>query len=107
MITLRYLFLYLALRFLIPIASLTGQAVSFTGRGRLMERPQSVYEALYREQGLRFEQSAAGLTLELALIHIEMFIRDRGIKGRRTGGLYHGECVALGMLPMFSPFKKP
>ncbi len=33
------------LRFLIPIASLTGQAVSFTGRGRLMERPQSVYEA--------------------------------------------------------------
>ena len=55
------------LRFLIPIASLTGQAVSFTGRGRLMERPQSVYEALYREQGLRFEQSAAGLTVEGAL----------------------------------------
>lgn len=24
----------------------------------------------------------------------------RGIKGRRTVGLYHGECVALGMLPM-------
>ncbi len=24
----------------------------------------------------------------------------RGIKGRRTNGLYHGECVALGMLPM-------
>ena len=55
------------LRFLIPIASLTGQAVFFTGRGRLMERPQSVYEALYREQGLRFEQSAAGLTVEGAL----------------------------------------
>ena len=55
------------LRFLIPIASLTGQAVSFTGRGRLMERPQSVYDALYREQGLRFEQSAAGLTVEGAL----------------------------------------
>ena len=32
------------LRFLIPIASLTGQAVTFTGRGRLMERPQSVYQ---------------------------------------------------------------
>lgn len=55
------------LRFLVPIASLTGQAVSFTGRGRLMERPQSVYDALYREQGLRFEQSAAGLTVEGAL----------------------------------------
>ena len=47
------------LRFLIPIASLTGQPVTFTGRGRLMERPQSVYETLYREQNLRFEQSPA------------------------------------------------
>ena len=24
----------------------------------------------------------------------------RGVRGRRTSGLYHGECVALGMLPM-------
>ena len=24
----------------------------------------------------------------------------KGIKGRRTNGLFHGECVALGMLPM-------
>ncbi len=24
----------------------------------------------------------------------------RGVRGRRTRGLYHGECVALGMLPM-------
>ena len=24
----------------------------------------------------------------------------RGVRGRRTPGLYHGECVALGMLPM-------
>ena len=52
------------LRFLIPLASLTGQEVTFVGRGRLMERPQSVYETLYREQGLRFEQSASGLTVE-------------------------------------------
>lgn len=55
------------LRFLIPIASLTGQEVTFTGRGRLMERPQSVYETLYREQDLRFEQASAGLTVEGAL----------------------------------------
>ena len=55
------------LRFLIPIASLTGQPVTFTGRGRLMERPQCVYETLYRKQNLRFEQSPAGLTVEGAL----------------------------------------
>ena len=23
-----------------------------------------------------------------------------GVRGRRTNGLFHGECVALGMLPM-------
>ena len=55
------------LRFLIPLASLTGQEVTFVGCGRLMERPQSVYEALYREQGLRFVQSPSGLTVEGAL----------------------------------------
>lgn len=27
----------------------------------------------------------------------------RGVRGRRTTGLYHGECVALGMLPMIEP----
>ena len=52
------------LRFLIPLASLTGQEITFVGRGRLMERPQSVYEELYRAKGLRFEQMPSGLTVE-------------------------------------------
>ena len=51
------------LRFLIPLASLTGQAITFVGRGRLMERPQSVYAQLYREQNLHFEQSSSHLTV--------------------------------------------
>lgn len=51
------------LRFLIPLASLTGQIVPFTGRGRLMERPQSVYESLFREQGIPFVYSADKLTV--------------------------------------------
>ena len=55
------------LRFLIPLASLTGQEVTFTGRGRLMERPQSIYKTLYQQQGLRFEQGADRLTVEGAL----------------------------------------
>ena len=52
------------LRFLTPLASLTGQEITFVGRGRLMERPQSVYEELYRAKGLRFEQTPSGLTVE-------------------------------------------
>ena len=51
------------LRFLIPIASLTGQAVSFTGRGRLMERPQKPYFDLFDEKGISYEQAAGALTV--------------------------------------------
>ena len=51
------------LRFLIPLVSLTGQSITFVGRGRLMERPQSVYKSLYREQNLHFEQSNGQLTV--------------------------------------------
>ena len=55
------------LRFLIPVALALKGGGRFTGHGRLMERPQSVYETLYREQDLRFEQTSAGLTVEGAL----------------------------------------
>ena len=39
------------LRFMIPLFTLSGKTVTFTGRGRLMKRPQSVYEHLFE----RFE----------------------------------------------------
>ena len=55
------------LRFLIPVALAVRGGGIFTGHGRLMERPQSVYETLYREQNLRFEQTSAGLTVAGAL----------------------------------------
>ena len=82
------------LRFLIPIASLTGQSVTFTGRGRLMERPQSVYESLYREQNLRFERSAAGLTVEGALSP-----GDYRLAGDVSSQFISGLLFALPLLP--------
>ena len=82
------------LRFLIPIASLTGQPVTFTGRGRLMERPQSVYETLYREQNLRFEQSPAGLTVEGALTP-----GDYRLAGNVSSQFISGLLFALPLLP--------
>ena len=82
------------LRFLIPIASLTGQPVTFTGRGRLMERPHSVYEALYREQNLRFEQSSAGLTVEGALTP-----GDYRLAGNVSSQFISGLLFALPLLP--------
>ena len=82
------------LRFLIPIASLTGQPVTFTGRGRLMERPQSVYETLYHEQNLRFEQFPAGLTVEGALTP-----GDYQLAGNVSSQFISGLLFALPLLP--------
>lgn len=55
------------LRFCIPIFSLSNQKVTFLGSGRLMERPQSVYEQIFHEQGLLFEQNKESLTIQGAL----------------------------------------
>ena len=38
------------LRFLIPLSLVFAEKVTFKGSGRLMERPQSVYEALFHEK---------------------------------------------------------
>ena len=51
------------LRFLIPLFSLTDAPVRFTGRGRLMERPQGVYARMFAERGLGFAQDADGITV--------------------------------------------
>ena len=55
------------LRFLIPIFSLCKERVRFTGRGRLMERPQDVYVDIFSKQGLMFQQDSSGITIEGAL----------------------------------------
>ncbi len=55
------------LRFLIPLFSLTQQKISFTGGERLFARPQSIYQNLFRAQGLQFDQNRGGITLAGAL----------------------------------------
>ena len=42
------------LRFFVPLLALSGSPFLLTGQGRLMERPQTVYETLFNEQGLVF-----------------------------------------------------
>lgn len=51
------------LRFLIPIALALRGGGRFTGRGRLMERPQGPYFDLFREKGISFEQKDGVLTV--------------------------------------------
>ena len=52
------------LRFLIPVALALKGGGKFTGHGRLMERPQDPYFALFREKGIFYEQKDGVLTVE-------------------------------------------
>lgn len=47
------------LRFLIPIAALSGLPVLLAGHGRLPQRPQTVYQQIFAEQGLCFKPTPA------------------------------------------------
>ncbi len=60
------------LRFLIPVALAVAGGGVFTGRGRLMERPQQPYEALFADKGISF-------TREKNTIRVQ---------GRLRGGVY-------------------
>lgn len=51
------------LRFLIPVALALRSGGAFTGRGRLMERPQEPYFELFREKGISYEQKDGILTV--------------------------------------------
>ncbi len=44
------------LRFMIPIALLSGERCEFNGTQYLMHRPQSVYEELFARQGIKFKK---------------------------------------------------
>ncbi len=51
------------LRFLIPLAMLSGKTVTFTGSERLMARSQSVYEKIADEKGLTFKNGGKAITV--------------------------------------------
>ena len=49
------------LRFLIPLSLVFAKEVSFGGSGRLLERPQSVYEEIFKEKGCYLEKNGESL----------------------------------------------
>ena len=52
------------LRFMIPIAMLTGSTVMFSGEGKLMSRPMDVYKTMAEEHGLIFIQDGSTITVK-------------------------------------------
>lgn len=53
------------LRFLIPLAALTGEEVTFEGRGKLVERPLDMYYDIFESQGLEYRNEQGRLPLTL------------------------------------------
>ena len=52
------------MRFLIPLFSLTGQKITFTGKNRLLKRPQKIYREIFTEAGLMFEQTEEKIEIQ-------------------------------------------
>jgi 3-phosphoshikimate 1-carboxyvinyltransferase len=52
------------LRFMIPIFLLSGAKVALTGQGRLMQRPQTVYEQICKEKGMFFAHNDREISLQ-------------------------------------------
>ena len=51
------------LRFLIPIALLSGNTVTFTGAGKLMERPHKIYADIAEKKGFYYSQRDGKITV--------------------------------------------
>lgn len=53
------------LRFMIPVAALTGSEVTFQGRGKLMERPLNIYYEIFKRQGIEYRNNDGKLPLTI------------------------------------------
>ncbi len=82
------------LRFLIPVALALRGGGHFTGRGRLMDRPQDPYFEIFREKGIFYERTGAVLTVRGRLEPGEYRLRGDVSSQFVTGLLY-----ALPLLP--------
>ena len=73
------------LRFLIPLFSLCENKVVFTGKGRLMQRPQSVYEKLFEDNKTPLRKTENELIVEGVLqageIHVRGDVSSQFISG--------------------------
>ncbi len=82
------------LRFLIPVALVLRGGGRFTGRGRLMERPQEPYFALFREKGISYRREEGVLTVEGRLTP-----GDYALPGDVSSQFVTGLLYALPLLP--------
>ena len=74
------------LRFLIPIAALSGAKVLFAGSDRLMERPLSVYEKLFEDREMLLARYGGALIVDGPLASGEIML-DGSVSSQFISGL--------------------
>ncbi len=82
------------LRFLIPLGLLSGNAVTWTGRGRLSQRPLTPYYGLFREKNISFATSG-GLPL---MVEGKLESGAYGLPGDVSSQFFTGLLFALPLL---------
>lgn len=94
------------LRFLIPLFALLEKETVFTGHGKLMERPQSVYEELFEKQSLQFETDGSFLKLKGPL-HGGYFSLPGDVSSQFFSGLLFALplCKEDSVIEILAPFE--
>ena len=83
------------LRFLMPVAALSGNKMKFSGSETLMARPLSVYEDVFRKMGMSLERGTGYIEIEGKLRPGEYEI-DAGISSQFVSGLLFALPLADG-----------
>ena len=81
------------LRFLIPLLSLSGKKVTLTGKQSLLQRPQSVYEELFKEDDIFFSH-----TQDEIVVNGSVKARRYYIDGTISSQFFTGLMLALPLL---------
>ena len=83
------------LRFLIPLAALTGKKTIFQGEGELVERPLAPYYKIFEEQKINYKNSNGNLPL---IIEGELKPGEYRVKGNISSQFISGLLFALPLL---------
>ncbi len=76
------------LRFMIPLALLSGNEARFTGAKRLFERPLGIYETICADMGIKFIKDGASLTVEGKLLSRDIYVSGNVSSQFITGLLF-------------------
>jgi 3-phosphoshikimate 1-carboxyvinyltransferase len=87
------------LRFLIPVAAALGQTVTFTGSGRLPERPLAEYERILEGKGVRLEFPESRERFLPLRIHGRLQPGTFCVPGNVSSQYITGLLLALPLLP--------